>query len=203
MSDFLSERFSFSGLQDMESKSNKGTYRRYEYDSTKDTHNSRVLSELYELFKNNETFDGFDIYEAVLELSPVHEDYFDNAISVTFKRQYMVMDEWWLNLIKIIDDLNVNIVLGVIWTFRHKSKRSRKQISSRLRVKVLDRDNSTCQLCGATLSDGVKLHVDHIVPVSKGGTNDFDNLQTLCEHCNLGKGDCTDLNMVKNKLEED
>ena len=32
-------------------------------------------------------------------------------------------------------------------------------------------------------------NVDHIVPVSKGGTNDLDNLVTACEQCNLGKSD--------------
>lgn len=36
--------------------------------------------------------------------------------------------------------------------------------------------------------DGVKLHVDHIKPVSRGGKSVMDNLQTLCEDCNCGKG---------------
>lgn len=199
MSDFLSDSFLFSGLQDMEDS----TYRRYDYHPIKGTPNSRVLGGVYGLFKNNETFEGFEIYQAVFELSLVSDEYYINGIHLTFERQYMAFEEWWLNLLKIIDDLNVHIVFGVMWTFTHKSKKSRKQISSRLRVQVLDRDNSTCQLCGATLNDGVKLHVDHIIPVSKGGTNDLDNLQTLCEQCNLGKGDLTDLNMVKNKLEGD
>ena len=51
------------------------------------------------------------------------------------------------------------------------------------------RDGFRCQLCGATQADGVKLHVDHIIPISKGGTSDIDNLRTLCERCNRGKGD--------------
>jgi 5-methylcytosine-specific restriction endonuclease McrA len=37
------------------------------------------------------------------------------------------------------------------------------------------------------VSDGVTLHVDHIVPVSRGGLTLDDNLQTLCQECNLGK----------------
>ncbi|MBR2352886.1 MAG: HNH endonuclease, partial [Clostridia bacterium] len=41
---------------------------------------------------------------------------------------------------------------------------------------------------GATSRDGVKLEVDHIIPVSKGGKSTLDNLQTLCERCNRGKG---------------
>ena len=42
--------------------------------------------------------------------------------------------------------------------------------------------------CGRGREDGVKLHVDHIVPVSRGGKSVISNLQTLCEDCNCGKG---------------
>ena len=34
---------------------------------------------------------------------------------------------------------------------------------------------------------GVRLHVDHVVPVSKGGQDKMDNLVTACEECNVGK----------------
>lgn len=63
----------------------------------------------------------------------------------------------------------------------------RKAISTKLRYKIGVRDNHTCQNCGRTPRDGVKLHVDHIVPVDWGGTNDEFNLWILCEDCNLGK----------------
>ncbi|MFF4450550.1 HNH endonuclease [Streptomyces sp. NPDC001502] len=47
-----------------------------------------------------------------------------------------------------------------------------------------------CAQCGRTpLGDGVKLHVDHKIPISWGGEDDDDNLQPLCEECNLGKRD--------------
>lgn len=69
-----------------------------------------------------------------------------------------------------------------------KSRRSRK-INARLRAKVLMRDGATCRLCGATPQDGAKLHIDHIIPWSKGGDNTLDNLQVLCDKCNIGKSD--------------
>lgn len=63
---------------------------------------------------------------------------------------------------------------------------SRKKISKKHRFMVLERDNFACRYCGAKAPD-VVLHVDHIVPVSKGGTSKPDNLVTACEACNNGK----------------
>jgi hypothetical protein len=41
-----------------------------------------------------------------------------------------------------------------------------------------------CAYCGSTQ----QIEVDHIKPLSKGGTNDLDNLQFLCKKCNTKKG---------------
>ena len=65
---------------------------------------------------------------------------------------------------------------------------ARVKLSPRLRFKILQRDNFRCTFCGRSQNDGVTLHVDHIIPVARGGQDDEDNLQTLCEGCNLGKG---------------
>ena len=64
----------------------------------------------------------------------------------------------------------------------------RKQISKSLRFEVLKRDNYTCQYCGQAAPE-VVLNIDHMIPVSKGGTNDFENLVTSCSSCNQGKSD--------------
>lgn len=64
----------------------------------------------------------------------------------------------------------------------------RKPISPSLRFDVLEKDNFTCQYCGAkSVDDNVLLEVDHIVPVSKGGDNNIENLITSCKKCNIGK----------------
>lgn len=65
-------------------------------------------------------------------------------------------------------------------------KNIREEISIRRRFLVLKRDQFSCVLCGKS-GVGVKLEVDHKIPVSKGGTNNLDNLQTLCFECNRGK----------------
>ena len=44
-----------------------------------------------------------------------------------------------------------------------------------------------CQYCGACGRD-VELEVDHVIPVSRGGTDDLKNLKTSCRECNRGKG---------------
>lgn len=62
------------------------------------------------------------------------------------------------------------------------------KVTRALRYDVLRRDGFKCVRCGRGREDGVKLHVDHIVPVSRGGKSTMDNLQTLCEDCNCGKG---------------
>ena len=63
--------------------------------------------------------------------------------------------------------------------------------SLRLRFKILKRDKFSCVNCGASPAkdQNIELHVDHIIPWSKGGETVIDNLQTLCLKCNLGKSD--------------
>jgi hypothetical protein len=50
--------------------------------------------------------------------------------------------------------------------------------------KIYARDNYTCQYCGQR---GGKLECDHVFPVSRGGSNDEDNLRTSCRRCNRAK----------------
>lgn len=71
-------------------------------------------------------------------------------------------------------------------TLADRSFNRRRKIDSRTRARILARDKSTCQLCGRKAPD-VNLEVDHRVPVILGGSNDDDNLWTLCEECNRGK----------------
>jgi len=72
---------------------------------------------------------------------------------------------------------------------RHKASRRRTSVPLKVRYQVLKRDGECCVKCGASPETDrrVRLEVDHIVPVSKGGTDSLDNLQTLCSLCNQGK----------------
>jgi len=68
---------------------------------------------------------------------------------------------------------------------------SPRGVNWRLRFIVLHRDNFKCRACGATPAKNpeIELHIDHIVPWSKGGQTIEGNLQTLCSKCNIGKSD--------------
>lgn len=65
--------------------------------------------------------------------------------------------------------------------------KSKRHVSLGLRYKVLRKDNFQCTACGRTTDDNIKLHIDHKKPFSLGGLTELDNLQTLCDQCNIGK----------------
>lgn len=60
-----------------------------------------------------------------------------------------------------------------------------------IRYNVLKRAKYRCELCGAH-EDQIALHVDHITPRAKGGSDDLSNLQALCMTCNTNKRDNDD-----------
>ena len=67
-----------------------------------------------------------------------------------------------------------------------RNNRERNKLTLKLRYQILKRDNFKCKSCGKNASE-VKLEIDHIIPISKGGKTIESNLQTLCVYCNGGK----------------
>ena len=72
-------------------------------------------------------------------------------------------------------------------------------IRTSIRWQVFERDNFRCVACGASALDGTILHVDHILPRSKGGTDTIENFQTLCQTCNIGKSNKSERDLRKRK----
>jgi hypothetical protein len=89
-----------------------------------------------------------------------------------------------------IDEQKVEIEEPVLKNKQEIKHKTKREISDRLRFRILMRDGFTCKKCGRSplKSKGVELHVDHIIPWSKGGETEPNNLETKCEKCNLGKG---------------
>lgn len=62
----------------------------------------------------------------------------------------------------------------------------RRPLTRVMQNRVFRRDGFKCRNCGT--EPGVEqLHIDHILPVSAGGSDDYANLQVLCAPCNLAK----------------
>jgi hypothetical protein len=73
-----------------------------------------------------------------------------------------------------------------------KSLNRRRRLSAHLHYQVLNRDSSTCRLCGRKAPE-VQIHVDHIAPISLDPnwitSADLEDYQMLCRECNIGKGE--------------
>lgn len=67
-------------------------------------------------------------------------------------------------------------------------KQMRRYSSPRYsKFNIMLRDMYTCQYCMETLPKNL-LTVDHVIPISKGGKSNFENVVAACKPCNHGKG---------------
>ena len=87
------------------------------------------------------------------------------------------------DIIRVIEDLTR------IMKLRRSRAYQRSIMTPSLRYDVMKRDGFRCVLYGRTSSEGARLEVDHIIPISKGGKTNMSNLRTLCMDCNRGKRD--------------
>ena len=80
----------------------------------------------------------------------------------------------------------------------------RRKISDTTRYAVLERAGFKCQCCGSKplKNNDVVLHIDHIIPHSLGGSDSIDNLQVLCDKCNISKRNKFIINHNVNWVEE-
>ena len=94
------------------------------------------------------------------------------------------------------------------WEIRRKRIKLRKKHSKNIKditvkQKILDKTNGSCAYCGTDLSLE-SMTVDHIIPISKEGSNDLDNLFPACSTCNHLKDSMTleEFNAMKKTLRE-
>ena len=66
-----------------------------------------------------------------------------------------------------------------------KNGSRRQPIPEDVKLRVWARDGGACVRCGSKEN----LQFDHIIPVDKGGSNSEENIQILCQKCNLLKSD--------------
>jgi 5-methylcytosine-specific restriction endonuclease McrA len=88
--------------------------------------------------------------------------------------------------------LTENMIQPGSWHLVHEfrwfggNERPNSESVNAIRQKLYRRDGRKCCYCGVHQRRG--LHVDHKVPISRGGTNDMSNLVLACSSCNLSKG---------------
>jgi hypothetical protein len=98
-------------------------------------------------------------------------------------------NSWMDALTQFVAYANIQEVRPPSQAEARSGHRTGRDPSLRMRFRVLKRDNFSCRACGASpaLKPGLSLHIDHIKAWSLGGETADENLQTLCEPCNLGK----------------
>ena len=88
------------------------------------------------------------------------------------------------------------IVLGLrmkhpVGLAKYYNRGERKGITIEVKREVfrkLQDNGNICGVCGLVISSTDKVHIDHILPVRSGGTNEASNLQVVHKKCNLVKG---------------
>jgi len=116
------------------------------------------------------------------------------GISEYARRIRELRDEEGLQIKSHVDRADLKPGEYILETLEQKSVISRT-INPQLRNEILERNGFTCQLCGAGPGDVdrfnpnrmVRLHIDHVLPISQGGTDDKENLRVLCSACNQGR----------------
>lgn len=73
------------------------------------------------------------------------------------------------------------------WRRGRMPGQERTKIPRATRARIFERDGGSCAYCGAELTTAT-MHVDHVIPVSRGGGNNDSNLVASCRPCNLSKG---------------
>jgi 5-methylcytosine-specific restriction endonuclease McrA len=137
--------------------------------------NCREVKNVEEFYERKDSADG--------------RHYYCNKCSRDRRRAYYYAKkaEKKLNIIETADDIG-----------NKKAKAEKKESQRKMReiediMMILIRDDWTCKICGERVNlykenNPLKAHIDHIFPISRGGTSNWTNLQTLCRTCNLKKG---------------
>ncbi len=72
------------------------------------------------------------------------------------------------------------------FTETNESRRIGRNIPRHIMLRVVRRDNNQCQICGRILKDS-DIEFDHIIPISKGGSSEENNIRVTCLDCNRNK----------------
>ena len=141
-------------------------------------------------FSDNELFENIETVWIKLGKQPTRRDMDNTAISSISSGSYLRKFGQWSNALKSFTKyINENEKVYSFDNHHESIHKTKRDVNLRMRFIVMQRDNFRCCVCGASPAKdpSVELHIDHIIPWSKGGETTLQNLQTLCSKCNLGK----------------
>jgi 5-methylcytosine-specific restriction endonuclease McrA len=129
-----------------------------------------------------------------VQLDPVRQNYFEREV-----REFNP-DDYPETIPQVISDLQCSIFghicpvvfVGESITETTETRRRGRYIPFQTKMRVVRRDNYTCQRCGKHLQDN-EVEFDHIIPHAKGGSCEEHNIRLTCYDCNRNKSDSFEL----------
>ena len=185
-------------------------YSKYGYAAVRSTFGSwsNALQEAnLQQTKHAKRYTDEECFENLLEVwtyygrQPKHQEMKQEPSKVGAKAYISRWGSWTKALYAFVERVNSDSSDSVISTapvteiekpdLKNISSEDKRDIRLGLRYDVLKRDSFKCVICGQSpaTNHNTTLHIDHIVPFSKGGKTNSENLRTLCKDCNLGKSD--------------
>lgn len=109
---------------------------------------------------------------------------FAATILVTGKPTIMMIEKRRASLLAEVQAMENRLKIA-------QSYRGTRAITVEKKIRIFERDERTCRYCGhhPSARGRNRLELDHVIPWSRGGTNDEDNLVTACHDCNMTKRD--------------
>ena len=140
---------------------------------------------------NEELFANIESVWVAIGRQPTYTEMNTSISKYSTKPYESRFGSWRKALLAFIEYINEGPSAYITAPEKPSTTKASRNINPRLRFLVMQRDYFKCCACGASPAKdpAVTLHVDHIIPWSKGGPTEMENLQTLCSKCNLGKGD--------------
>jgi len=153
------------------------------------SHKYPIFSEeLYSLVNNYVYF--YPLYDSYVQIS--------KGQPIRFLELIEKLNNWLIQCdedeLKDFDDIE-NLPSEEVILKAKEAAEQKVKVMPAIRWQVFQRDSWKCVACGRSSQHDVILHVDHILPRSKGGKDELENYQTLCETCNIGKSNKDDTNL--------
>ncbi len=131
--------------------------------------------------KKNEIMKEFESYTFYVYKENLY--YFNKPDIHSQEDRQLLVKKYYVKEMKKLDRFQKE--LQIIERLASEPELAREPIPEAVRMFVWRRDGGKCVKCGSKEN----LEFDHIIPVSKGGSNTERNIQILCEHCNREKSD--------------